>query len=332
MIRIVLVYFAAFVLLCATPICAEVYCIGECSNPRNLQYEEICCNQENFGNVIKIPGDEFRHKYILCPSTLSEGCKPPRNYSNCTEVLESDSSAESGYYNILSADGSVASVYCDMNGTNCDGQGGWTRIEYLDMTEPGATCPPGLTERQFDNINYPLCGRSAVGCQSTFYSTNTQSAYSKVCGRVRGYQFGRVFAFNEEATIQSFYVEGVSITRSNLPKQHIWTYAAGLNDNQATINDCPCNNGSTRSPHFVSGSDYYCESGPGETGLVVSDPLWDGEQCNGLEGPCCTNSKMPWFTKSLPGFYSDDIELRVCSSVGPPFGDIPIELIELYIK
>ena len=98
-----------------------------------------------------------------------------------------------------------------------------------------------------------------------------------------------MFAFNEEAAVQSFYVEGVSITQSNLPKQHIWTYAAGLNDNQATINDCPCNNGSTKLPDFVFGKNYYCESGPGdflpgETGLVVSDPLWDGEQSRGLEG------------------------------------------------
>ena len=31
--------------------------------------------------------------------------------------------------------------------------------------------------------------------------------------------------------------------------------------------------------------------------VYVNDPLWDGEQCDGNEGPSCTNSKMPWFIK-----------------------------------
>ena len=330
--------FCLFVLLVDIGEDVSLYCSEGCSNPSNSQFKEICCNQDNLGRAFTIPVNALKDKLIFCPSTLPELCQEKQLYSNCTEILKSDSSASSGYYNIQGDDGSVASVYCDMNGTNCDGEGGWSRIAYLNMTEPGATCPPGLTERQFNNINYPLCGRSAVGCHSTFYSTNTQSAYSKVCGRVRGYQFGRQFAFNEEATIQSFYVEGVSITRSNLPKQHIWTYAAGNGDDQASIIDCPCNNGSTRSPHYVSGNDYYCESGPGhfdvsdEAELLATDPLWDGKQCDGLETPCCTTPKMPWFTKSLPGYYGDDIELRVCSSGGPAFGDTPIELIELYIK
>ena len=31
-----------------------------------------------------------------------------------------------------------------MEGSNCDGKGGWMRVAYLNMSEPGATCPPGL--------------------------------------------------------------------------------------------------------------------------------------------------------------------------------------------
>ena len=31
--------------------------------------------------------------------------------------------------------------------------------------------------------------------------------------------------------------------------------------------------------------------------LYPNDPLWDGQQCNGNEGPCCTNPKMPWFIR-----------------------------------
>ena len=50
-------------------------------------------------------------------------------------------------------------VYCDMEGINCDGEGGWTRVAYINMTEPNATCPNGLTLQNFNNISHPLCGR-----------------------------------------------------------------------------------------------------------------------------------------------------------------------------
>ena len=32
-----------------------------------------------------------------------------------------------------------------MDVTHCAGKGGWTRVAYLNMTETGACCPPGLT-------------------------------------------------------------------------------------------------------------------------------------------------------------------------------------------
>ena len=37
-----------------------------------------------------------------------------------------------------------------MEGSNCNGEGGWTRIAFVNMSEPGAFCPPGLEE--YDNI------------------------------------------------------------------------------------------------------------------------------------------------------------------------------------
>ena len=100
-----------------------------------------------------------------------------------------------------------------MDGANCDGKGGWTRIAHLNMSEPGATCPLGLMLRQFGDIG--LCGRSTSGCQSTFYSTYGQT-YSQVCGQIRGYQHGSIDGFGSGSdTIESHYVEGVSITHGN---------------------------------------------------------------------------------------------------------------------
>ena len=39
-----------------------------------------------------------------------------------------------------------------MEGNNCGEEGGWTRIGFVNMSEPGTTCPTGLTEGQYDNI------------------------------------------------------------------------------------------------------------------------------------------------------------------------------------
>ena len=121
------------------------------------------------------------------------------------------------------------------------------------------------------------------------------------------------------------------------PRQHIWTYTAGFNENAVRGYDCPCNKGSEAElPPYV-GSDYYCESGYSAIGVNCtifhdSDPLWDGQQGDGLEAPCCTHPNMPWFIKTLSETTTEDIELRACTTnFGCP-GTVPIFLIELYIR
>ena len=64
-----------------------------------------------------------------------------------------DPKAASGYYNIIWINGSTVSVYCDMKGVNCDGEGGWTRIGYLNMSELNATCPSGLTQKEYVKLD-----------------------------------------------------------------------------------------------------------------------------------------------------------------------------------
>ena len=111
----------------------------------------------------------------------------------------------------------------------------------------------------------------------------------------------------------------------------MWTYAAGNSVYYSDYLDCPCNNGSSVTvPSFVGG-DYYCESGFGVFGLQAADPLWDGEQCNGLEGTCCQDPEMAWFYKELQET-SEDIELRVCASNGRLEEESPIDIFELFCK
>ena len=214
-----------------------------------------------------------------------------------------------------------------------------TRVAYLNMTEPGTTCPSGLTQTGYININHDVCGRPntlSASCGSTFFSTYSLN-YTKVCGQIRGYQFGTTDAFNTEiSNIDSYYVDGVSITYGSNPRQHIWTYIGGWAETQLGSLGCPCNNGSAASPPPFVGNDYYCESAVEYQAFssirYVNDPLWDGQNCNGPESTCCTNPNMPWFLKTLNETTTDNIELRVCGDEGLSNEDTPLDIIEIYVK
>ena len=154
------------------------------------------------------------------------GCNPPRNRS-CQEILYCFPSAPSAYHEIRVPNGSLVQVYCDMEGTNCGGQGVWMRVAHVNMSQSGASCPQGLTQKVMSELT--LCGQSATGCQGTLFSALGLS-YSRVCGQLRGYQFNSPDAFhpyneNPSLTISQGYVDGASITYGT---KHIWTYATGV--------------------------------------------------------------------------------------------------------
>ena len=320
-------------------------CMADCTSlltprPPSL-YEQYCCIPSNSGKTFKTRENNVVRIIILCPNHPPSSCQ--KFPLNCSDLFEQNASAKSGYYKILSPNGSLISVYCDMEGSNCDGEGGWMRVGYLNMSEPGALCPPGLTLRQFNNIDHGVCGRP----MSSFISYLTHGLYySKVCGQLRGYQFRAPDGFpplhdsNPSPNIENCntYVDGVTITYGSNPRKHIWTYAGGLSENRLSViqYSCPCNNGSTGTtvPTFV-GMDYYCESAVPykfTNTLYSNDSLWDGQECNGNEGPCCTNPKMPWFIKTLSETTTEDIELRMCGSEDSDDEDTPIDIIELYIR
>ena len=212
------------------------------------------------------------------------------------------------------------------------------------MTQSGATCPPGLSLQQYNNIDHGLCGRpsssSSGGCSSTTFSTLGLNYY-KMCGQVRGYQYASTDAFHSLSKgIDSYYVDGISITYGQNPCTHIWTYACGVREDNVGTAGCPCNTdyygGRNLILSFV-GNHYYCESGldPGKQGIQVlysNDTLWDGKNCDRHEASCCTNSKMPWFYRVLDDMTQDDIELRVCSDQSVHDEDTPLDIIELYVR
>ena len=279
------------------------------------------------------------------------------SFASCEDIKTMSPSAPSGYYNITKYDGTTQRVYCDIehshlscNGTCTEyshqcgtasieycGSTGWTRVAYLNMSDPSQQCPTEL--RLYNESGVRACGRQVVStfgkgsCDSVTFSTNG-TCYSQVCGRVIGYQYRAPDAFHSNS-IDSYYVDGISITRGS-PRQHIWSLAAGFYESGTGGVFCPCNTGSTASvPSFV-GDDYFCESGILTYNITsvlhTDDPLWDGEGCEDNEGPCCNAPGIPWFHKVFNTTTTDDIELRVCGDFHTGDEDVPISLYELYVK
>ena len=216
----------------------------------------------------------------------------------------------------------------------CGGTGGWRRVVYLDMTDPNTNCPSGW---QLTSHSKRTCGRVSTGltCDNVTFPVSGGD-YSRVCGRIKGYQYQWTDAFeayNEGrvTTIDDAYVCGVSLTHGS-PRQHIWTFAAGIAEGRPTADDaCPCDATiDIAIPPFVGG-DYFCEVGYAGVGvgLFTDDPLWDGYGCT-ASSRCCSFNNPPYFTKQLPSSTTDDIEARICQKDGVE--DSPIEFIELYVQ
>ena len=169
-----------------------------------------------------------------------------------------------------------------------------------------------------------------------------------MCGRIKAYQWGATWGFwgynNGYNTTDDTYFSGVAVMHGS-PRQHIWTFAAGVVENHtleiSTL--CPCDTTFNISiPPFV-GEDYFCESGyiyPGYYdreslfSFHSNDTLWDGRDCHS-SSTCCSHHNPPYFAKTLSMPTTDDIELRMCINTLSQFNqyvDIAVELIELYVK
>ena len=133
--------------------CGSLFSTTDNGIQKTSQYLVKCCDTLNLGKSFKFENDNGVISFILCPSTLPDSCPEyiQQNITDsvsCSDILITNPDATSGYYNLIITNGSTISVYCDMEGSNCDGEGGWTRIGFINMSEPGTTCPTGLTEEQ----------------------------------------------------------------------------------------------------------------------------------------------------------------------------------------
>ena len=303
-----------------------------------IQQNNSCCEntllqvieQTRSNNIYCNQLRELHQEELLRREHLGENWKYPAYF--CSEIAERKPNSSSGLYWLQNyASSPPVQVYCDLE-KEFLGSKGWMRVANLDMTDPNQQCPPNFKLYARDR----LCGKSTDGnaCDSVKYTTSGVR-YSKVCGRVAGYQFGSPDGLRvcPTCTIDEPYVDGVSITHGDSPRKHIWTFAA---DNIEIGNYCPCSSPTAIQPSSFVGNDYYCESGllryPWDVVLYSDDVLWDGKRCDANEAPCCDRPLLPWFCKELPEPTSDDLEVRICADSGLHDEDVPVEKIELYVQ
>ena len=265
------------------------------------------------------------------------------NTGSCPSTQEAVDQVSADLDTII--DSLLPQLQASLSPSPCEGLG-WTQVANLNMANPSDSCPQGWVNDTIPNNNKRLCQRpSGSECASVFFPTQGLQ-YSQVCGRVKAYQYGSTDAFqkytlNQDLTLDGAFVDGVVISRGGLATQreHVWTFAAGLDEEHNTdqVSLCPCVSSEPAGlvPSFV-GDNYFCESGVmsyDSTRILLykDDPLWDGAGC-GLNNNCCIHNNPPYFSATLPTTSCDPLEVRICAGSNRVEEDVPIERIELYVK
>ena len=297
------------------------------------------CNNEGIQQAIEQLNNSIAS---LTEAVADLNCTNEHNpiLTSCEAIHKKWPNKPSGYYRIADSNGTVHTVYCNMENL-CNLEGGWMRIANLNMTQT-TSCPTGF--RLYTNGGVRACGRyntSSGSCVGKIFSSSGIE-YSQVCGKVIGYQIGYpdAAATSTRDNINTYYVDGVSLTHGN-PREHIWTLMSGQHDRSSYgstyYSKCPCGDGPYSAPSFV-GSDYYCEAGyqgdnkPQFEEFYSSDRLWDGKDCGSREIACCQSSLIPWFYKSIGNYTTDYIEMRICCNEGTNDEDVAIEQYDIYVK
>ena len=254
---------------------------------------------------------------------------------SCTAIKKSHAFSQSKFYWIQSSNGSTVRVYCDMTRTCGNVTGGWMRVAELDMTRTSSQCPPGLC---LNTANPRTCRICIYEGSYSLDIYHVGINYSRVCGRVIGYQVGSPDAFSIKYTSD---FDGIQLTYTE-PRMNIWTFAAA---NEEVYNEkstvCPCINPSDPLIQSVPesiGLHYFCDTAAHAIThseqfemFFTNNPLWDGAGC-GHQNTCCSFNDPPWFYRELPDVTNDDIEMRVCRDEDRSNEDFAVKVVDIYVQ
>ena len=198
------------------------------------------------------------------------------------------------------------------------GDGLWSQVVSLDMTDSSQQCPSPWVEYSNPVRSCSRPSNAGATCRLVSYPVLSRS-YQRVCGRIRAYSVRTPDGFaNFSGRSLENYVDGVSLAYS-AERKHIWAFAAGAH--------CPCNTGTNYpQPSFVPSDQFFCNS------RVSNVALWDGD-CTQTQSPeCCQLNSPPWFSVQLPDATTDAIDVRLCGDQAPADEDVNIQQIEIYVQ
>ena len=147
--------------------------------------------------------EEARNEiHQIVTSVIANTCALPTTPA-LTTVVPLSSTANSAK-SMCTTDSTATHMYPTT--TDCRGPG-WSRIAFINMTNTSYNYPTGLSLASYSKRT---CGASltTAGCSSTTFSVEGLP-YSRVCGRIKGYQVGAVGGFINVQGIDSYYVDGV---------------------------------------------------------------------------------------------------------------------------
>ena len=201
------------------------------------------------------------------------------------------------------------------------GGSGWKLAIYHDFRNPDTPCLPGLQQTMYSERPYTCREPTASDAACVIVNlTQTALEFSKVCGRIKAYQFGTA---------------PLSYIQVNAGLEPLWTFTAGVTKSQADpslISDrCPCDGGVP-----FPNEHYFCESlieedTPGnkyDNHFFHNEVLWDKAGCSS-SGDCCSRFDSPYFILHLPHNIITPIYFIICNFGSDSFA---IELIEFYVK
>ena len=309
-------------------------------------------------SYLKYGYNSLRHRISTVECTMSERLGVTSNAAMCLETLKEDTETKlCDIETCLDDAQSQLDLLTEL--LHPCGEGNWRPVVKHTYSLPVSdACPTNWIERTLTGRRF-CQGKSVITviiiddvCDATSFDTGGE--YSRVCGRVRGYGESDSQGFLSSASIDSAYVEGVSVTYNDTTgtRQHIWTFAAGLTSvaisslsGSRTSWVCPCVDGaSSTTPSFV-GEDYFCESEydvSADAQILIlgehnlDDSLWDGRQCPNSSNCCDPNSdnndEPPFFVKDINPT-STSLEVRVCNGIPTSAPrSILIEKIEFYVE
>ena len=319
---------------------SELHEVKVCSfRPQNCSsFNEDLVAEYVMDSVKEVFNRSFEDLLSRFSKMFIPGYSPNRSASSCKEILQLAPQSPSSFYWIRGTDNEPKHVYCDME-RSCKGvAGGWMRVASINMTNTSHSCPSGL--RTLTNPRR-LCAMNidGAGCSSTVLPIQG-IAYSQVCGKIIGYQQKTPDAFRgrSSGTVDSNYVDGISLTHGSNPRKHIWTFAAALHEHYSHLTGiCPCINVSITPPPPVPdflGNDYFCDTASKDFHRYIfygDDPLWDGAGCSEFN-TCCSWNCPPWFRKVMYPPTSDNIEMRLCANENRGNEDITFETLQIYVQ